>query len=684
MAQSLRPGFSRSLARNFLEDIQFRRHNFYYFLGKVDPWNVNDTVPTEPFVITEETARQIRSNILFSKKISPSDITLSVPRHDWLSGTVYDMWDNKVDMRDKVYYVLTDENAVYKCLDNAQGVPSTVKPSGKSLNTIRTLDGYLWKYMYSVDTFKRNRFMTQNLIPVQRALTDTFYNNGAVKEVVVLDGGSGYISSQLTTITVTGTTTGSGAEAELVLGPVGNIIDVTVIDGGSGYTKGVRVAVIGNGTGAELEAIINGSGVITGFDIVNGGVSYDEFSTVVFQLGLAEVVPVISSVTGSIVDAIIKDPGVGYEGNPTLTVNGVGTGKYGNASAIINAEEVDGSIEYVFIEDPGQDYVLDTSISVTVSGDGENALFTPVIIDGTIAYVLVENPGIGYNNIVLTVNSSTGSGAVIQGIIETSNLNSDQFLVEQTAVGGKIHAIKVTDGGNSYSTQTYIEILGNGNGCTADAVITGGILTRIIVTDPGEGYTNAIIRIVDPLRVEELVPEDFKASAYAIITPEGGHGKDAPLELNARYATISSTIKGDLLKYNIDQDFRMYGILRNPRNSVNGSDFTRLESLAVYVTEFSSTVGLNQDDILEVGYNRFIVVSIDNNNTVLLSPLDCMCSVPSGELTRTLDDTPFVVSRILDVTDFNKYSGDLLYISSEPAFNVSEEQSLTIKTTIKF
>jgi hypothetical protein len=687
MTQSLRPGFGGALSKSFFEDVLFRRNNYYYFLGKIEPWGLDDNDQGIEYGFEDETERKLRSKIVFAKKISPSEVTQAVKRYDWESGVVYDMWDQTVDLRDRPFYVLNSEFGVFKCLDNSQSTPSTVQPVGKPLSPLRTADGYLWKYMYTIPPVKRARFLSFLSMPVQTALTDEFYNSGKIKEAVVLEQGSGYTDQELTTLVVTGTTTGQDAEAEVTVGLIGEITGFNIINGGSGYDKGVKIEIIGNGVGAAAEAVVE-DGEIVSINVIRPGVSYDEFSTVVFVVGQARLKPIISRETGSIESVLILDPGFGYNSDPTITISEVtpsGTGKYaGNSSAIILAKEKDGKIDRVVIVDPGVGYQEDSSTTIAVQGDGEGAVFSPVVDDGKVVAVYVENQGTGYNNIQLTVNSATGSGAKAQAIINQSDLSTDQFIVEQTAERGKIFAIVVDFVGSNYSSETYVEIEGNGTGCTAIPVITDGRIESIKVTNYGEDYTRAEVVIIDPLRDEDIAGSSSIAVAHAVMTPDIGHGRDAVEELYARDVIINSSIKGDLTKYNINQDYRVYGIIQNPKSAITGASYTKLEALVIYNVVFDSTAGLSKDDVLVLDYNRYMVVEIFGTNA-LLSPLDCMCTQPVGILTLESDPlTSFLTTRVIEVSDFNKYSGKLMYVSTETPFNVSEEQALTIKTTIKF
>ena len=198
-------------------------------------------------------------------------------------------------MDGEAFYVVTDANEVFKCLNNNNGAPSTVKPSGNVLAPLQTSDGYTWKYMYTIPSFKRSRFMSVNYIPVQRALSDSFYSSGSLESVSILRSGSGYSDTQQTIIIASGATTGSGAEATFTVNASGGIETVTVTNGGSGYTRGVRVVVQSSiGINAVLEAVINDSGVVTAVTIINPGAGYSFVDSIQFIVGGAILLPLVS------------------------------------------------------------------------------------------------------------------------------------------------------------------------------------------------------------------------------------------------------------------------------------------------------------------------------------------------------------------------------------------------------
>ena len=362
MPLSIRNEFHTDVASLLLNEIQYQKSAYYYFLGKPEAWATEDFAPVDAEANSTLEDTRIRTNALYFKKISPSEVTLVTKRYNWVFGETFAEWNHTVDMTEENFFVFTiDDHNVYKCLDNCNGAPSTVKPEGKGFLPFRTPDGYLWKYMYTVPNFKRKAFSSSQFIPVQRSLTDSFYNRGSIEHIGVSSPGSGYTSTPLTTIVVSGgTTTGSGAVLSIdSFGIAGSIAGVSVVSGGMDYDLGAMVQFVSvNGREAKIDLTIT-SGVVTGATIVNGGYGYTTGDLAKVVVGGAEFLPVISRVSFGLSDVITINPGVGYTTAPTLTlISALGTpsGLYpGNASAIIEPILVNGKIERALIRDPGQE-----------------------------------------------------------------------------------------------------------------------------------------------------------------------------------------------------------------------------------------------------------------------------------------------------------------------------------------
>jgi hypothetical protein len=685
MSNAIRKGFHSEISNLLTSDIRYKRANYYYFLGKIEPWGNPDLAPTDYEIDSDQENNVVRSNSLFMKKISPNDISEVVTRYDWISGTVFAQWDNTLDMSGLNFYCLTVDNTVYKCLDNGNGSPSTVKPTGNSYGVTKTSDGYLWKYMYTIPAFKRSRFSSFIYMPVQRALSNTFYNKGGVNEVIINSSGINYSDAQLTTITVTGTTTGSGATGTITVGAGGAITGANITNGGSGYTSGVNLSITSAlGIQGSISAVIV-SGVVTGITIISAGVSYGSGDSIVFTVGGAVLIPMVSRINGSITSVKIVNAGIGYVSPPTLTVVGTGgTGEYGNSTAIITCVMYQGKIVIVNLTDPGLNYPFDNSTTILVQGTGTGAQFTPVVFGGSVIGVIVENPGTGYTSISLAV-LGTGTGANLSPVFQFSDFVSDQSIIEQTTIPGAIYSIKPVINGNNYTASTVVTIDGDGTGCTVLPVIVSGSIVKFNITSYGSGYSYANVVITDANRNSS---GSIDATAYSILPPRNGHGRNALTELLSNKVVINSSLRKEKFLETIVQDYRQFGIIKNPRDFVTGTLLTGDSYLAAYKVQFDTTVGLVQDQLLNLGNVKFRVVFIDTGNVVYLQqsgmskdiPVGTFSTIPIGGGTSLT----YVSSTVISSPLIDKYSGALLYVSNETPFYLAENQGIVIKTFLTF
>lgn len=690
MSYTLRNQFSTALATTFLNDIQYQRNNYYYFLGKLEPWALDDRPPATVQELSEAEDVAIRNNAAYFKKITPNDVSLVCSRYDWTSGTIYAQWDDTLDMSDSAFYVLTDENRVYKCLNNGAGAASTVKPTTRALQAFKTADGYTWKYMYTIPSFKRTRFVSVTQMPVQRAMSESFYSQGSIESVSVLERGSGYTDTQQTTIAISGSTTGSGATATFTVDISGAITSVTVTNGGSGYIAGVRISISSaTGQDAVLTANVTAD-VVTSVTIVNPGVGYSAtLDSIVFSVGGGSLIPIVSRSTGSIVDVRIVDPGYGYNSSPTLTLNTSvpapdATGLYsGNATALLEAIVDGGSIQRVLIRDPGVNYPSDISTQIIVSGDGFGLDVSPVVVDGEIIDVIVESGGYGYTFANLTVDGA-GSGASLRAILGNSDVSSDQSVVEQLAVDGAIYAVVVTEAGTGYTSTTTVTIDGDGSGATAHAVISNGAVTKVVVDSWGSGYTFATVTFSDVNRNNQYNTYT-DAEAYVTLPPVGGHGFDAVKELFGRTVLVSSSIRSDPMITQYEQDYRQFGIISQPRNLISNKVSTIDFDFNVYQTSFSNVIGIVIDEVLVSSIDQRYRVVFVSGNDVYLQPLQRSLIEPSGVLyAETNINRTYSIDVIVSKPIINKYSGNLLYTSNEQPFEFSDTQSLLVKTYLRF
>jgi len=677
------------LAKMFVDDIRYQRAKYYYFIGKMQRWNESEEIPDIPPDIPEFAhnslleSQNYRTNIAFVKSISTNDVSFVCRNIPWTENKIFDKWNHTIDMSDKDFFCVNSEFKVYKCIDNNNGAQSTIMPNHNSLYPQMLSDGYVWKYMYTIPSYKRERFISPSWIPIQTALDESFYNNGAIEKIIITNPGSGYNDTIETTIVIDGTTTGSGAVLEIgSISVSGEIEGVNIISGGTNYVKGAKISITtSTGSNAVIVPVIS-DGVITDVVISNPGIGYSLTDTVNVTVGGAILLPKVSRLTGSLTDVIIIDGGIGYVSPPVLTVQGTiqepGAGLYeGNSAAIIDAIENAGSIVRVTISDPGINYPVDVTTSLTVYGDGIGAALTPVVYNGEIIDVIIENGGEGYTDASIIITGA-GMDAVLTPAFNQIIEMTDQSVVEQVAIPGAIYAIHITSPGSNYTDSTTITIIGDGTGCSAYPVIENGEIVKIIITSPGSNYTYANVTFNNEF--------GSGAAGYTILPSHNGHGSNAVTELYGNAVAITSTaLNINVFDSNIDQEYRMFGIIKNVRDSYTNAIFNLPFEEVFYTIEFNDTTFLEKDEILILnGVYKFLVVDISGTTVKLQS----LSNVDENSLVGqfVVENEPeriYAANSLISSPTFDKYSGNIIYATDTLPFKYTPEQNVSLKTYIK-
>lgn len=226
-------------------------NSFYCFLSKPTPW-ANDAEPTTPSADLKS-IKQIYKNIFVAKQIKTSDISPIIQRIDWTANEIYDYFEDDVDMTAKDangylvkhFYVKNKYDQIFKCLWNNKGNPSTrepyFEPGTYSTNRIfQGDDGYKWKFMYTIDTGLKLKFMDREWIPVQTGSNTpnpliTTAGAGSIDVINVENGGSGFDTvNAVVVVTITGD--GTGALASANVSANGIVQDIIVNSPGGNYT----------------------------------------------------------------------------------------------------------------------------------------------------------------------------------------------------------------------------------------------------------------------------------------------------------------------------------------------------------------------------------------------------------------------------------------------------------------
>jgi hypothetical protein len=257
---------------------------------------------------------------------------------------------------------------------------------------------------------------------------------------------------------------------------------------------------------------------------------------------------------------------------------------------------VNGKIEFAYINEEAKGYWRSTPSCVLPSNS--NVVVRGASAGGMTAYIysqeLLPDSNL-YKGMVLSIDAGPGQGQ--RRVIKNFTYGvSGSYGIAQVEIDALVLGLSGTDDGDQ---QSYFSILpqvvvdGDGRAynntnnpaiTTADFVLkfaplpsatgasgataSGKILSSIEVVDGGQEYTYANLSVPKGLAYVEGTPSqyiDLSKNIFAVMPPQGGHGANPVRELGAAaYMIVKEYSQDEGGKVNTDNDFRQFGILRNP------------------------------------------------------------------------------------------------------------------------
>lgn len=156
MPAILTSNISSISAAQFVNNILNDESNIYIAVGGNEdyPWS-NENVPPAPNdTITDE--KTFRERIIGIKRVNIGNVMLMVPRTNWEPGKAFNVLSesNIAPRKATDYYCITSKNFVYQCIDKS--APEIVTTPGAEpdlmLSSVKTVDGYTWKFLYNITT----------------------------------------------------------------------------------------------------------------------------------------------------------------------------------------------------------------------------------------------------------------------------------------------------------------------------------------------------------------------------------------------------------------------------------------------------------------------------------------------------------------------------------------------------
>lgn len=274
-------------------------NQFYIAVGRSQVWNPDsDGGGTDQSPIprnTTRTIKQFRYALQSAKAIE--GFAYVVPMIEWTAGSLYNSYNDNVVSQTQQFYVRTTDNNVYVCLRTGKTAygdqqVSTIKPDHTNNTVEPELDGYIWKYLYTISTQDSNKFLTTAFMPVRFVDSDFAIENPAYAP--------------------------QWAMAEAALLAPKQILGYRVTDKGGPYTDSdFTITVVGNGTNAKARPVLNASGGLEAVEVGDStgapvwscfGSGYDYANVVV---GTTRLAPTGTSAT--VVPIFGPENGIGYD-----------------------------------------------------------------------------------------------------------------------------------------------------------------------------------------------------------------------------------------------------------------------------------------------------------------------------------------------------------------------------------
>lgn len=346
----------------------------------------------------------------------------------------------------------------------------------------------------------------------------------------------------------------------------------------------------------------------------------------------------------------------------------------------------------------------------------------------------------------VTISASTnaygtdGDTVFTFGDFETTNPLYDQQQAQKNSVAlaGGIDRIEVIDAGTGYTDNentisAQINIVGDGASAavsgTASVVKSGTSILRVIPSTAGTKYSVAQVSIIDT-----ALAAGSGFQARAVIPPASGHGVDPVTELGGFYVGLNSQISGvDDTDIANNQDFRQITIIKNPTVGTIPNDTVETKTAALArgnargtfrATKFLSfdrtntgilaavtTMGnlvANGNDVLlkgsqgaaasqgviprayvtnvqlDAGNNIGKIFYVQNNLTGYntFPATDTVTYSNSAAPTGTVSGITLSASN--GTTDYNKQTGEILFVENRDPIQRSSTQIEDIKLILEF
>jgi hypothetical protein len=670
-------------ANSFITDIRNNRNGYYMFASRPQPW-ANSSGGNDDYAVlsTNNSVAQVEQSVyddmLYGKLLADSDVTNIIPRYNWVINTVYDVYDQTdADLYSKEFYVVTDKYEVYKCINNNGGANSYVKPTLTSTSgTFKTGDGYVWKYMYSIDSSSNTKFTTTNYIPVStNSAVQGNATPGSIDVIKITDGGNsyfvyetGYIEGMVNKYTVQLANTASNTDDYYVNSSIylksgfgaGQIREISSSNGTSKqividppfdiYTRLDLANVSGTVTTGyyveqpydevnylyaqgyfNIDSTVSQSDTGASGKVISANSSVLQISRYVANTLFQNGYPIIDTAysgtlktgtvsvgnVGACNIAFVTSNGSGYTTNATVTITANGTGSGATANAQANAS---GKISAINITAVGNSYFIAPTLTIsapTAQTFNSNTAVTAGTGSGSNNIIALATAGSFVANDLITYTVATGNTAI--GGLTTGTTyyvdfaNATVVALKASATGSRIALTKgPTQTGHTLQGQTATAVM------YCDNQIVRGSGTQL--NDSANGYANG-----EYIRVGANTVSNIRRVANNVNT--------TVLIADPPFSTTFTATSNSHYKMTVAAE--PVSIVINGANGYISN--TNLTSVQVAISNsslsgvfFSVGEKVNMTDVNRVNQGANAIIAYSNSSTVILSSVSGTWQANSG------------------------------------------------------
>lgn len=227
---------------------------------------------------------------------------------------------------------------------------------------------------------------------------------------------------------------------------------------------------------------------------------------------------------------------------------------------------------------------------------------------------------------------------------------------------------------NTYQLLPRVKITGDGSGALAYPILNNGIITDILVINPGSNYVTVNAEIVDPIydfNPSDALSTDIKATVRAVLSPPTGHNTNIVEELACRHVLLYGYItETDNLQIGDSNSYSHIGYVKNPEWETANTD---LQNPRI----FDNRIAITTDDFGSAVVDD-LVSQVDADNNVIFNAQIHEVDASSNTIylynyNRGFPNANSTVDTALDYTkDITTSAGLTIEINSPVADNIQE------------